>query len=178
MKPYEGQRFPPKAGVYAVRAGPIIAQNVAFFLKEEPLIPYVPQREFLALMMTGDSKAIGSKHGITFAGKWVWEMKDYIDSGFMKLFDPHYLFKDFDGQGTSCPLENNELFDDEKKEIEGVLGPIRAKVGNMTPEDAAKIIGCDEEEMEFHERLTILTRMANEKDFCDAVVSSFNPSYY
>jgi hypothetical protein len=52
-------------------------------------------------MMTGDGKAIGTKFGITFAGKWVWMMKDYIDMGFMKLFDPHYLFKDYKIKGTT-----------------------------------------------------------------------------
>lgn len=46
--------------------------------------------------MTGDGSALGSKHGITFVGKWVWGLKDYIDTGFMKLFDPHYLFKDYE----------------------------------------------------------------------------------
>jgi len=46
-------------------------------------------------MMTGDQKAIGAKYGITFVGKWVWDMKDFIDRGFMKLFDPNYLFNDY-----------------------------------------------------------------------------------
>jgi hypothetical protein len=38
--------------------------------------------------MTADRKAIGTKFGIAFTGRWVWNMKDYIDTGFMKLFDP------------------------------------------------------------------------------------------
>ena len=46
--------------------------------------------------MTGDGRAIGSKFGIAFVGKWVWNMKNYIDVGFMKLFTPKYLFKDYD----------------------------------------------------------------------------------
>jgi len=44
-------------------------------------------------------------------------MKDYIDRAFMKLFDPNYLFEDFINQGTAKPLENNELFDDDDKEL-------------------------------------------------------------
>lgn len=44
--------------------------------------------------MTGDGIAIGTKFGIAFTGKWVWNMKDYIDVGFMKLFDYRYLFRD------------------------------------------------------------------------------------
>ena len=46
-------------------------------------------------MMTGDGKSIGSKYGIAFTGRWVWEMKDYIDKAFMYLFDPEFLFKDY-----------------------------------------------------------------------------------
>mgnify|MGYP002414093632 CR=1 FL=1 len=43
MKPYEHlARFPPKAGVYAVRAGPIICKNVTAMIKGEPLTPYEP----------------------------------------------------------------------------------------------------------------------------------------
>ena len=71
--------FPPKAGVYAVREGPFIAQNIARFIKGQELLKYVPQRSFLSLLMTGDGSAIGTKYGITFKGKWVWLMKDYID---------------------------------------------------------------------------------------------------
>ena len=64
--------------------------------------------------MTGDGMAIGNKFGISFMGKWVWKMKDYIDVSFMKLFDPHYLFKDYSTLGCAEPLENNELFESEK----------------------------------------------------------------
>jgi len=45
-------------------------------ITKKPLTPYVPQRGFLSLMMTGDEKAIGSKFGITFTGRWVWRLKD------------------------------------------------------------------------------------------------------
>lgn len=117
MTPYEDldKPFPPKAGVYAVRGGPIMAKNVAHYLKNEDLEKYEPQSEFLALLMTGDRKAVGSKFGFSFAGKWVWNMKDFIDVGFMKLFDPHLLFKDYDTKGCEEPDENEDLFEEEKK---------------------------------------------------------------
>ena len=66
--------------------------------------------------MTGDGKAIGSKFGIAFTGKWVWHMKDHIDRSFMKLFDPHYLFKEYKTKGCAEPMENNELLENEKEE--------------------------------------------------------------
>ena len=95
METYADEGFPPKAGVYAVRAGPFIAQNITRYLKGEELMPFVPQRSFLSLLMTGDRKAIGTKFGMAWSGKWVWNMKDYIDVGFMKLFQPQYLFRDY-----------------------------------------------------------------------------------
>ena len=51
-------------------------------------------------MMTGDNSCIGSKYGISFVGKWVWAMKDYIDMAFMNLLNPKYLFNDFATHGT------------------------------------------------------------------------------
>jgi len=78
------------------------------------------------LLMTGDGSAVGNKFGIAFSGRWVWKMKDYIDRSFMKLFDPNYLFKDYQTKGYTEPLENNELFESEKEEEKGVTDKLRA----------------------------------------------------
>lgn len=137
MESYAHEGFPPKAGVYAVREGPIIAQNVAAMINGEPLTEYVPQRGFLSLMMTGDGSAFGSKFGLTFVGKWVWDMKDFIDVGFMKLFDPYMLFKDFKQKGLEAePLDNNEMFDDAKSDLESKIGEMRKAVEVMDPKEA------------------------------------------
>jgi selenide,water dikinase len=50
--------------------------------------------------MTGDGKAVGTKFGIAFSGRWVWHMKDHIDRGFMKLFAPENLFSSYDYSKT------------------------------------------------------------------------------
>ena len=42
METYAEKNFPPKAGVYAVRAGPIIARNIVHYLKGEPLEQNIP----------------------------------------------------------------------------------------------------------------------------------------
>lgn len=178
MESYAAENFPPKAGVYAVRAGPIIAQNIVNMIQKQTLQPYVPQREFLSLLMTADLKAVGTKYGITFCGKWVWNMKDFIDRGFMKLFDPYYLFNDFDVKGTQEPLNNEELFDDENSKLESEIGHLREKVKTIDPAEAGQLLSCGEDETEFHERFMILMRMHNDKEFKDQVVPHFNPSYY
>lgn len=85
--------------------------------------------------MTGDGKAVGTKFGIAFAGKWVWNMKDYIDSGFMKLFHPEFLYENYDMKKTHKEqraglriIEQNHLFDDEKASEKLITDPIRARV--------------------------------------------------
>lgn len=128
--------------------------------------------------MTGDGKALGAKFGITFSGRWVWLMKDFIDRGFMNLFEPNILFKDYPTKGTVEPLESNELFDDAKAELETQLQPLRVKVATMDQVEAGALLACSEDEIEFHERLMILTRMHFEKDFEMKVVKAFKPSYY
>eukprot|EP00356_Strombidium_inclinatum_P012573 CAMPEP_0170486892 /NCGR_PEP_ID=MMETSP0208-20121228/5812_1 /TAXON_ID=197538 /ORGANISM="Strombidium inclinatum, Strain S3" /LENGTH=417 /DNA_ID=CAMNT_0010760979 /DNA_START=1 /DNA_END=1254 /DNA_ORIENTATION=+ len=106
MENFADKGYPTKAGVYAVREGPIIAENIVNYLEEKSLIEYIPQRGFLALMMTGDGMALGSKFGISFYGKWVWEMKNFIDLSFMTLFDPNNLFRNYDTKGFKYPIDN------------------------------------------------------------------------
>ena len=75
-----------KAGVYAVRQGPYIANNLRAILEGRPLKNYMPQRDFLLLMNLGGGYAVGIKKGLTFQGKWVMRLKDHIDRKFMQRF--------------------------------------------------------------------------------------------
>ena len=113
MEDYVDKPYPTKAGVYAVRAGPIVANNIMNYLENKPLEKYTPQTGFLSLLMTGDHSCIGSKHGISFVGNWVWKMKDYIDLSFMNLFNPKFLFKDYETKGTEEPIEDFQSTDQE-----------------------------------------------------------------
>ncbi len=78
--------FTPKAGVYAVRQGPVITRNLLAWLEGRPLVSYTPRKEFLTLMNLGDGTAIGAKWGFSFQGKWVMRLKDRIDRAFMARF--------------------------------------------------------------------------------------------
>jgi selenide,water dikinase len=75
-----------KAGVYAVRAGPILAENLRRALAGKALRTYEPQSEFLSLLNLGDGTALGIKRGFTFEGRWVMRLKDRIDRRFMELY--------------------------------------------------------------------------------------------
>jgi selenide, water dikinase len=81
-------RYPrPKAGVFAVRAGPPLLRNLLNYLLGKRLISHKPQTSFLGLISTGDTYAIASK-GNWFAskGKYMWKWKDYIDRKWMAMY--------------------------------------------------------------------------------------------
>lgn len=79
----------PKAGVYAVRQGPILWDNIQRVLRREPLRPFLPQGNFLKLLNLGDGRAIGEYKGLTLSGRWVWRWKDRIDSRFMDMYQDY-----------------------------------------------------------------------------------------
>ncbi len=82
-----GRRAIPKAGVFAVRQGPILAANLAVACgKAGRLRRFVPQRRFLALLDTADGQAILSYGGTSLAGRWVMALKERIDRRFVRRF--------------------------------------------------------------------------------------------
>jgi selenide,water dikinase len=76
----------PKAGVYAVRQGPVLEHNLRARLAGARLRAYRPQRDFLALLNLGRREALGGRSGLVAAGPWVWHLKDWIDRRFMRRF--------------------------------------------------------------------------------------------
>ena len=74
----------PKAGVHAVRQGPVLAHNLLAALAGGPLRRYRPQRDALALLNLGDGSALGTKWGLTARGRWVLAIKDRIDRRYVR----------------------------------------------------------------------------------------------
>ncbi|MDB6181686.1 FAD-dependent oxidoreductase [Paracoccus fistulariae] len=74
----------PKVGVYAVRQGPVLAQNLIALHRGQTLTRYDPQRDYLKIISLGDGRALAEWHGVTLHGRWLWRWKDRIDRRFLR----------------------------------------------------------------------------------------------
>ena len=116
----------PKAGVYAVREGPYLIDNLRAALAGTKLREYRPQSDFLTLLNLGDGEALGAKWGFAIGGRWVMGWKDWIDRRFMRRFQV------LESDGTMT-----EDFQAQKMEEMDVLcGGCAAKVGQSVLERA------------------------------------------
>lgn len=75
----------PHSGVYAVRQGPVLANNLAQALAGRSLQTYHPQRHALALLADGRGGALMSWAGLTAEGALLGRWKDFLDRRFMRL---------------------------------------------------------------------------------------------
>ena len=76
----------PKAGVFAVRAAPILFHNLRATLSGQRLRAFNPQRDYLKLISTGTKSAIADRSGLSLQGAWLWRWKHRIDAKFMAKF--------------------------------------------------------------------------------------------
>jgi selenide,water dikinase len=76
----------PKAGVFAVRAAPILLHNLRAALSGQPLRRFKPQADYLKLISLGGQSAVAEKWGVTLTGPRLWRLKDRIDRAFMDKF--------------------------------------------------------------------------------------------
>jgi len=76
----------PKAGVFAVRQGKPLFENLQQFLLTKPLKPFAPQEQYLGLIGTGNKRAIASRGNFMWESPLLWYWKDWIDRQFMQNF--------------------------------------------------------------------------------------------
>ena len=81
-----GTNHRPKAGVFAVRQGPILFENLCRRFRGLPQRHYHPQKKFLVLISLGGKSATAVRGRISWNGIWLWLLKDSIDRKFMQKF--------------------------------------------------------------------------------------------
>ncbi len=153
----------PKAGVYAVRAGRILADNLRAALQDRaPDQKFTPQTDYLKLISTGGRSAVAEKYGIAFQSSSGWWLKDFIDRRFMaRLNDLEPMVADRVGGPMAAGVK--ELVTDTQplcggcgsktgrhalgEGLSGLAGPQRDDVLAGTGDDAAVLKAGDQQQV-------------------------------
>jgi len=76
----------PKAGVWAVRAGAPLAENLRRAATSQPLRPWRPQRTALAILGLGTNGAVAWRGPLALSAPWVARWKRHIDRRWMAMY--------------------------------------------------------------------------------------------
>ena len=76
----------PKAGVYAVKQGKILAKNIKKLYLQKKLSQYKPQKHFLSIIGLQNHRALAIKSIFSIKGKLLWSIKKYIDKKFIEKY--------------------------------------------------------------------------------------------
>ena len=153
---------PPKAGVYAVRSGPILIENISRYFLEQEMDEYDPQDDFLKLINCGDGTALGFRFGLPLRGKWVWELKDTIDQMFMDLFREDNLLdlsKEEDTKRDYAAAQYDKHTRDSKR---------------PSPEEGCQLILRGDENVDFQNAWGVLREMMSDEEYKNEVLSFAN----
>jgi NADH dehydrogenase FAD-containing subunit len=75
-----------KAGVYAVKQGPILFKNIKGLFETGKGERYIPQNSHLSILSTGNKKGFFLYRGHALSGEWAWYIKHWIDKRFVKKY--------------------------------------------------------------------------------------------
>lgn len=108
----------PRAGVFAVRQGPILLANLKAASDGKELTPYKAQTDFLRLLNLGDGRAIADWKGFAASGSWAWSLKKRIDARFVDRYQDYRL----------TPMAPEPKDDDEAMRCQGCGGKVGGDV--------------------------------------------------
>ena len=131
----------PKAGVFAVRQGPVLWDNLQRSVWNRKLTSYQPQRSFLKLINTADGKTIAERGKRSFYAGWCWYLKNRIDQKFMRMY------QDYTPMAMATPAPSS---DEDAMRCLGCGGKIGSKMLSSildeldVPQHPDVIIGLDQ----------------------------------
>ncbi|BAQ60691.1 NADH dehydrogenase-like protein [Geminocystis sp. NIES-3708] len=76
----------PKAGVFAVKQGKPLYENICNWLNKKPLKSYHPQKYYLNIIGIGNQSAVAIWGNLVWESPLVWQWKKYLDHTFMEQF--------------------------------------------------------------------------------------------
>jgi selenide,water dikinase len=76
----------PKSGVWAVRAGAPLAENLRRAAKGRRIRRWRPQLDALAILGLGGGRAVAWRNGVAVQGRKIWWLKDRIDRRWMRMY--------------------------------------------------------------------------------------------
>jgi selenide,water dikinase len=127
----------PKNGVYAVRQGAVLFDNVAAFLQERPLRPFRPQRNCLCLLNTADGQTVLAYGPLSWKSRWARRLKDRIDRTWIRKFTEFAPMSADEGEAESplmrCGGCGSKISSD-------VLSAVLKRLD--IPEDPRIVLGC------------------------------------
>ena len=129
----------PKSGVWAVRAGAILADNLQRAAAGRSLRRWRPQRAALVILGVGNGRAVAWRDGIAVDGRLAWRWKDHIDRRWMAMYQrlrPMVMkHTDMRCGGCGAKVGAGALAD----ALAGLAPPPRADIllGLDAPDDAA-----------------------------------------
>ncbi len=74
----------PAAGVFGVRAAPVLLDNLAALGLDRPLRPYKPQKRWLSIMDLGDGRGLATRGGLWSLGRIALWLKRRLDHDFIR----------------------------------------------------------------------------------------------
>lgn len=119
-----------KAGVFAVRQGPPLADNLKRMALGKAPKDFHPQKKWLALISTGDKYAVASRGDRQFDGTLVWRWKDWIDRRFMDKFSNLPAMEETSALPDTAAAQNPEEASQAISAVAMRCGGCGAKVGS------------------------------------------------
>jgi selenide, water dikinase len=158
-----------KAGVFAVRMGKPLTENLRRAVAGDALLPYKPQTSWLALISTGNQYAVASRGWLGFSGEWVWKWKDWIDQRFMRKFSE---FPEMDAQAPALPASSLPQVKLSSEESLQAISAIAMRCGGCGAKVGATILQRALGNLHPHQRDDVLIGL---KDPDDAAVVRVPP---